>query len=311
MTLFRIKNKTRKHLKAALLFTLIITITVISAVSVSSAENYIVLQGFAFEINSDGEAVIHGYDDRSSNVVIPQKLMGADVTRIDDYAFFGDTAITSVSFSAADRLKKIGVNAFYGCKGLNAVEIPSSVEQISFGAFQNCVSLNELVIREGIDAIPAQCFYGCSGLTDVTIPESVTKIGDRAFAGCSQLNAVYIPGSVDDIAVNAFDGCGNIVIYCEKESRARYYAEENNIAFDVTDGYVFILGEVNGDGIVSVGDVTAIQRHLADLEHLDGLFLYAADTNQDGTLNISDAVNLQKYIAKYDTVNPIGKRVVI
>ena len=28
----------------------------------------------------------------------------------------------------------------------------------------------------------------------------------------------------------------------------------------------FVLGDVNGDGIVSISDVTAIQRHLAQLE---------------------------------------------
>jgi hypothetical protein len=189
--------------------------------------------------------------------------------------------------------------------------IPSWIEELSFGSFQNCSSLEGLTINEGITEIPAQCFYGCSNLTQVTIPESVEKIGDRAFAGCSQLNAVYIPDSVDEIAANAFDGCDNIVIYCPKESRARYYAEENEIAFDVTDGSVYILGDANGDGIVSVGDVTAIQRHLADLEYLDGLNLYAADADQNSVTDVSDALNIQKYIAKYDITEPIGKRFVI
>ena len=35
----------------------------------------------------------------------------------------------------------------------------------------------------------------------------------------------------------------------------------------------YIRGDSNGDGVVSIGDVTAIQRHLAELEHL----VHAAD----------------------------------
>ena len=121
-------NKTKKYLKTTLFLIIIISLTVLSAISVSSAENYIVLYGFAFDINTDGEAVIHGYDDRSADVVIPKKLMGADVTLIDDYAFFGDGAITSLSFNNAEKLKKIGSNAFFGCTGLKSIEIPSWIE---------------------------------------------------------------------------------------------------------------------------------------------------------------------------------------
>lgn len=300
-----------KYLKKFFAITLAVLLICTSIIAVSAAENYIVLYGFAFDINTDGEAVIHGYDDRSADVVIPKKLMGADVTLIDDYAFFGDGAITSLSFNNAEKLKKIGSNAFFGCTGLKSMEIPSWIEELSFGAFQNCTALSELIIKNGISEIPAQCFYGCSELKNVTIPESVTSIGDRAFMNCSKLGAVEIPGSVETIAENAFDGCDNLVIYCKKESRARYYAEENKIPFVVTDGIMFTLGETNGDGIISISDVTAIQQHLADIITLEGACLNAADTNQDGTLDVTDAENLQKYISGYDISYPIGKLIIV
>ena len=300
-----------KNFRRTITALLIVLLSALTVLQASAAENYIVLYGFAFDINTDGEAVIHGYDDRSADVVIPKKLMGADVTLIDDYAFFGDGAITSLSFNNAEKLKKIGSNAFFGCNGLKSIEIPSNIEQLSFGAFQNCASLEDLVIQNGIAEIPAQCFYGCSELKNVTIPKSVTSIGDRAFMNCSKLGAVEIPGSVETIAENAFDGCDNLVIYCKKESRARYYAEENKIPFVVTDGIMFTLGEINGDGIISISDVTAAQQHLADIITLEGACLNAADTNQDGTLDVTDAENLQKYIAGYDVSYPIGELIII
>ena len=128
---------------------------------------------------------------------------------------------------------------------------------------------------------------------------------------CSKLGTVEIPDSVENIAENAFDGCDNLVIYCKKESRARYYAEENKIPFVVTDGIMFTLGEINGDGIISISDVTAAQQHLADIITLEGACLNAADTNQDGTLDVTDAENLQKYIAGYDVSYPIGELIII
>ena len=68
----------------------------------------------------------------------------------------------------------------------------------------------------------------------------------------------------------------------------------------------YILGDANGDGRVDIRDVTAIQRHLAELELLDGVQLLAADANQDGELDISDATHLQMYLAEYFDNSPIG-----
>lgn len=54
------------------------------------------------------------------------------------------------------------------------------------------------------------------------------------------------------------------------------------------------------DGIVDVRDVTAIQRHLADLEIIPEQFLILADSNGDGYIDIDDATCLQMYLAEYD-----------
>ena len=61
-----------------------------------------------------------------------------------------------------------------------------------------------------------------------------------------------------------------------------------------------ILGDVNGDGYVNINDVTAIQRHLVELETLDENGLAVADTNGDGELDIADATLIQMYLAEYD-----------
>lgn len=68
----------------------------------------------------------------------------------------------------------------------------------------------------------------------------------------------------------------------------------------------FKIGDTNLDGIVSIRDVTAIQRHIAELEPFTEDQLALADTNGDGEINISDATHLQMYLAEYDVV--LGKQ---
>lgn len=79
-----------------------------------------------------------------------------------------------------------------------------------------------------------------------------------------------------------------------------------NVSLSTSPIAPYILGDANGDGAVTISDVTAIQRHLAELELLDVAHLHAADVNQDGHLNISDATLIQMYLAENLNDSPIG-----
>ena len=59
-----------------------------------------------------------------------------------------------------------------------------------------------------------------------------------------------------------------------------------------------LMGDVNGDGIVNVFDVTAIQRHLAKLEPIPDEYLPNAMVSDDDVLSISDATLIQMYLAE-------------
>ncbi len=61
-----------------------------------------------------------------------------------------------------------------------------------------------------------------------------------------------------------------------------------------------ICGDTNLDGNIDIRDVTAIQRHLTELETFNEEQLSVADTNGDGEINIADATHLQMYLAEYD-----------
>ena len=59
-----------------------------------------------------------------------------------------------------------------------------------------------------------------------------------------------------------------------------------------------LFGDVNGDGVVSISDATAIQRHLARSELIPDEYLPFAMVSDDDKLSISDATLIQMYVAK-------------
>ena len=54
------------------------------------------------------------------------------------------------------------------------------------------------------------------------------------------------------------------------------------------------MGDVDGDGRVTIADAVAIMRHALDLTHIPEQSLPFADVNGDGTVNLSDAVTVMR-----------------
>lgn len=68
----------------------------------------------------------------------------------------------------------------------------------------------------------------------------------------------------------------------------------------------YLRGDANGDGFVTIYDVTALQRHLTNLELLSENNLTAADIDVNG-VDITDATNIQRYLAEYENVYNVGE----
>lgn len=67
-----------------------------------------------------------------------------------------------------------------------------------------------------------------------------------------------------------------------------------------------ICGDVDGDGVVTVLDATAIQRYLALLPNQNGFIIYAADTDGAEGVTILDATEIQRYLASLPANERIG-----
>lgn len=168
----------------------------------------------------------------------------------------------------------------------------------------------ELVIPGTIEgykvrSIDFSAFKDCTGLKSVTIPYGVTIVGEYAFLNCNNLKSVTIPSSVTNIGVYAFgfrkskytddfikiDG---FTIKGVKGSIAEEYA--NEVGFDFVAVEEEILGDVDGNGVISVADATLIQKYLAELTVFTDSQVNVADVNGDGAVNVLDATAVQQML---------------
>ena len=128
--------------------------------------------------------------------------------KLGDYAFYDCRVLTNLTIPSS--VTSIGESAFEYCRSLTSLTIPSSVTLIDWYAFKGCSGLTSLTIPSSVTSIGYSAFQGCSGLTNLTIPSSVTYIGGSAFQGCSGLTSLTIPSSVTSIDWYAFQGCSGL-----------------------------------------------------------------------------------------------------
>lgn len=133
------------------------------------------------------------YNSNTTSIYIP-----ASVTSIGKRAFYGASALTTITFAEGSQLSTIGEKAFYRANALTSIIIPASVITIGDWAFNDMDSLRSVIFAEG---------------------SQLTTIGERAFSSSSLLTNIYIPISVEVIGEYAFYYCSNLTIYAEAASR--------------------------------------------------------------------------------------------
>lgn len=290
--------------KSVLAFLLAALISVFAVISVS-ATTYYYSSGYELykDSNSNGW-IINSCSLEDNEISLPSYLIGDNVTTIGGMSFQNRSSLTYIYMP--DSITAVGAYAFSGCTSLNNIVFGENMESIYVGAFRYCDSLNLLDLSDTkLSLISNTAFYNCKGLTQVILPDTLESIGANAFANCPLLSKVVIGRNVNSISNIAFKDSPNTVIYCYYNTYAHEYAVNNNIPYILLDGVK--LGDIDKDGHVTINDVTAIQRHLANYEHLEGIYLYAADVNLNKAVEISDATEIQKYLAAYEVNYPIGE----
>ena len=69
---------------------------------------------------------------------------------------------------------------------------------------------------------------------------------------------------------------------------------------------IYLLGEADGDGQITINDVSCIQSYLASVSDGKSINLDAADIDSNG-VDITDATQIQRYLAGFDVTYTIGE----
>lgn len=227
------------------------------------------------------------------------------VTSIGDYAFVACDELAQVTFP--EGLTSIGEKAFTGCNQIETIVIPNSVTFIG-----------ELAFSGGdTHVIPTspENYYGASslgigymdhgwsnggGLKKITIGSSIQELNRLTFAGnrpdtiicLAPVPPHYTPGNYD-VFYYTSQGTYKESILCVPQVVVNAYSTaEGWELFENICGFEFFgNGDTNGDGVVSIGDVTALIDNLLD-SSLNPINAINADVNGDGQVSIGDITAL-------------------
>ncbi len=197
--------------------------------------------------------IITKYKGTSQYVVIPAKA-----TQIASGAFsFKD--IVSLSF-AGDKVSSIGSSAFYNCKSLKNVTLPSNLKKIETSAFVDCTALEKIIIPQSVHTLGGRAFDGCNSLNSVEIKGNVQSAGWYIFNGCLSLETVKLSENQTTIPSGMFYGATyitNIMIPNTVTEIGSYAFYDCNLLTNITISLNAV--KIGNDAFYNCNSLTSIK----------------------------------------------------
>jgi hypothetical protein len=202
----------------------------------------------------------------------PGLLIGSNIEVIGAKVFYCGK-VTSVLFGSGTKLRKIGVLAFACCLGLEAFNVPESLEILDDRCFEDCSNI-ETIEFEG--------------------PSRLKRIGERAFMGC-RLRSITIPALTEEIDGSAFANCLTIAIRVAP-GNLHFKVEENML---VTSTGAEIVRYFGRDREIVVGKNVRVLRKscFEDCQHLNRIaFETGSELERIGASALRDCVSLPSIV---------------
>ena len=137
---------------------------------------------------------------------------------LEDYAFCGCSSLTKVNCiqpGSAYPVKKMGTRCFYGCDGLEEVELnlagnaDNLYEILGDECFADCANLKDVRWTNSAYASP-RMLSGCAELTGIHLANKAGYLYPYAFAGLESLESVIIPNKTWIVNDGLFENCPNL-----------------------------------------------------------------------------------------------------
>lgn len=183
-------------------------------------------------------AYIVGYTKDTSELIIPDKVGGWPVDRIESIEYIPEENIDYehktegfpfplINSDSDDKYEEIPAN-------ITKIVLPDTVEKVSESAFKKCVNLQEINVPSKITSIrklfPENAIekskssengiiyinnvvYGYEKIPDdgiVVIKDGAVSIDNEAFKDCKELKKIILPEGLQIINDNAFLNCTNL-----------------------------------------------------------------------------------------------------
>jgi len=127
-------------------------------------------------------------------------VAGSVLNQIGNAVFLNNLILTYVNLEAT-RLQSIGISAFFNCKMLSKVQLPSFLTSISDNGFSYS-GLQFIMIPTSVVSVGANVFYGCTVLSSVIIPSSLTSIGATAFGAATMTPCLPLVQTQSDVFID-------------------------------------------------------------------------------------------------------------
>lgn len=135
-------------------------------------------------------------------------IINSDIDTIPSNAFSSTKSIVTVKIQGNTR--KIAAGAFEGCSSLNDLELSCPLQEIGQNAFSYCGSIKTLNLPKTLKTIGSGAFNYCTSLENIEIPDGVTQLLSNTFYYCGALNTVKLPETLHEIGDYAFSNCRSL-----------------------------------------------------------------------------------------------------
>ena len=244
---------------------------------------------------------------------------GSRLKTIGKRAFYECTQLQSINIP--NTITSIGSSSFTKCKSLKSVYLGDNLTDVGQSVFWECDSLVEAVVLGTFPTVKNLC-VSCPALKRVKIGSKdgtpgVTILENCALANCEQIEYVELGASIDSLAHLALDDLKNLKVlicwaavpprchdywhcfdpYPQEMTAAVYVPKASLEAYRTANEWKLFntivaiedVGDINGNGMIDIADVTDLIDQLLTGEYENAPI---ADVNFDGTIGIADVTAL-------------------
>lgn len=167
---------------------------------------------------------------------------------LGQYAF-AFSAVKRIEFPADCPLKVISGRAFYDCKSLETITLPSGLKEIQEWAFEGCSKLKAIDLPDSITTLGEYCLSSCSSLNSLKLPEGITSFDADVIYGSYAIKYLVIPRHValpsylsDTLQRENIFGHGRLVVH--RDSDAHQQCRRRSIPYTLMEELPFLLGDL-------------------------------------------------------------------